>query len=330
MGISKKKTWVRYIINIFAILLLFAVILLLTESEIINRYQALMLIPIGFNIILAVSLNLATGFLGQLTLGHAGFMAIGAYASALFTMSSPLQPMIAFPLSLIIGAVAAGVSGVLIGIPALRLKGDYLAIITLGFGEIIRVIITNLPFTGGAYGLKGISGYTNIPWTLLFVFITVYVIHTIIKSRHGRAILSVREDTIAAEASGISITYYKVAGFALAAAFAGIAGGLYAHYLCILDPPSFGFIKSCEILVMVVLGGMGSIIGSILSATVLTILPELLRGFSQYRMVIYSLLLIIVMIFKPSGLLGRYDFSLTKSLDSVFAKIRRALLRKGG
>ena len=331
MGELMKKTWFRYLLNAAAILLLYGIILVLTEFGILNRYYALMTLPIGFNIILAVSLNLAAGFLGQLPLGHAGFMAIGAYASALFTMAFDNMPaIISFPLSIILGAIVAGIFGILIGIPALRLKGDYLAIITLGFGEIIRVIILNLPFTGGAYGLKGISKYTTVSWTLVWVFITIYVIYTLIKSRHGRAILSIREDEIAAEASGISTTFYKVTGFAVSAAFAGVAGGLYAHYLCILDPPSFGFMKSCEILVMVVLGGMGSIIGSVVSAIVLTILPELLRGFSQYRMVIYSLLLVIVMIFRPSGLFGKYDFSLGKTFDSLFMNMRKFSEKKGG
>ena len=330
MGERTKKTWFRYLVNAAAIALLYGVILTLTEFELINRYYALMMIPIGFNIILAVSLNFAAGFMGQLPLGHAGFMAIGAYVSALFTMSSGLPSVVAFPLSITLGAVVTGFFGVLIGIPALRLKGDYLAIITLGFGEIIRVIILNLPFTGGAYGLKGIAKYTTVPWTLVWVFITIYVIYTLIKSRHGRAILSIREDEIAAEASSISTTFYKVAGFAVSAAFAGVAGGLYAHYLCILDPPSFGFMKSCEILVMVVLGGMGSIIGSVVSATVLTILPELLRGFSQYRMVIYSLLLVIVMIFRPSGLFGKHDFSLGKTADALLTNIRSFSAKKGG
>jgi branched-chain amino acid transport system permease protein len=325
-----KKAWFRYLFNATAIMLLFGVILILTEFDILNRYYALMMIPIGYNIILAVSLNLAAGFMGQLPLGHAGFMAIGAYASALFTMSSGLPSFIAFPLSIALGAVVAGLFGILIGIPALRLKGDYLAIITLGFGEIIRVVILNLPFTGGAYGLKGIPKYTNVPWTLVWVFITIYVIYTLIKSRHGRAILSIREDEIAAEASSISTTFYKVTGFAVSAFFAGVAGGLYAHYLCILDPPSFGFMRSCEILVMVVLGGMGSIIGSVVSAVVLTILPELLRGFSQYRMVIYSLVLVIVMVFRPSGLFGKYDFSMGKTVDSFIARTRKPSAKKGG
>jgi len=325
-----KKRWAGFALSTFAALLLFGAIMLLIEKGVLNRYYALMLIPIGFNIILAVSLNLVAGFLGQLSLGHAGFMAIGAYASALFTMAFDMPAIINFPLSLVVSAFTASLFGVLIGIPALRLRGDYLAIITLGFGEIIRVVILNLPFTGGAYGLKGISRYTTIPWTFFWVYVTIYVVQSVIKSRHGRAMLSIREDEIAAEAAGISITFYKVAGFALSAAFAGVAGGLYAHYLCILDPPSFGFMRSCEILVIVVLGGMGSIIGSVVSAVVLTILPEFLRGFSQYRMMIYSLLLIVVMMFKPSGLFGKRDFSLAHMLGAFAPSQKGAAEKKEG
>lgn len=325
-----KKTWFRYLLNASLLALLFLLMTTLIQTGVLNRYQALMLIPIGFNIILTVSLNLAAGFLGQLPLGHAGFMSVGGYAAALFSLTMDLPPGIEFPLALIVGGLVAAVFGVLIGLPALRLKGDYLAIITLGFGEIIRVIILNLEFTGGAYGLRGIPKYTNVTWVFLCVVITIFVISTIIKSRQGRAILSIREDEIAAEASGISTTYFKVLAFSISAFFAGIAGGLYAHYLSILDAGSFNFMKSVEILVMVVLGGMGSIIGSIVSATALTLLPELLRGFEDYRMVIYSLLLVVVMIFKPSGLFGRYDFSLGDTLDGILGRLRKKSPKKGG
>jgi branched-chain amino acid transport system permease protein len=325
-----KQTPFRYTLNAVTALGLYIIIMALIKGGVLNRYQALLLIPIGFNIILAVSLNLSTGFLGQLPLGHAGFMSVGGYAAALFSMSVNLPTNVELPIALLVGFLVAAAFGVVIGLPALRLKGDYLAIITLGFGEIIRVIILNLKFTGGAYGLKGIGRQTTVTWVYIFVLLTLFVINTLIKSRHGRAILSIREDEIAAEASGIPTTYYKVLTFSISAGFAGIAGGLYAHYLSILDPSTFGFMRSAEILVIVVLGGLGSIFGSVISATVLTILPEMLRGFAEYRMVIYSLLLVVVMIFKPSGLCGRYDFSLGDTLDSLFARIRGKLTKKGG
>ncbi len=324
------KTWFRYILNSISVIILFIIITTLINSGALNMYYALLLIPVGFNIILAVSLNLSAGFLGQLPLGHAGFMSVGAYASALFTMSADLPPALEFTLALIIGGSVAAFFGVIIGLPALRLRGDYLAIITLGFGEIIRVIILNLKFTGGAYGLRGIEKHTTITSVFITVVITLFVLTCIIKSRHGRAILAIREDEIAAEASGIPTTYYKVTTFAISAFFAGIAGGLYAHYLSILDASTFGFMRSVEILVMVVLGGLGSIIGSVVSAVILTILPEMLRGFSEYRMVIYSLLLVLVMIFKPSGLFGRYDFSLGETLDLLFLKISNGIKHKKG
>ena len=208
--------------------------------------------------------------------------------------------------------MTAALFGLLIGIPALRLKGDYLAIITLGFGEIIRVIIINLDFTGGARGLRGIPRETNFSWVYLLAVLTVAIIFAFIHTRHGRAVISIREDEIAAEASGVNTTYYKLLAFIMSAFFAGIAGGLYAHHIGILNPSKFDFNYSVEILVMVVLGGMGSITGSVIAATVLTILPEALRDFSSYRMLAYSVVLICVMLFRPSGLLGQYEFSLTR------------------
>ena len=215
----------RYLLNTLAVVLLYLLIIFLTSGGILNRYQSNMFIQIGYNIILAVSLNLSCGFLGQLPLGHAGFMSVGAYASALFSMAVDLPVYIEFPAALLIGGIAAGITGIIIGLPALRLRGDYLAIITLGFGEIIRVVILNLKFTGGAFGLRGIEKHSSISWVFLCTVITIFVIHTLLKSRHGRAVISIREDEIAAEASGISLTYYKTVTFAISAFFAGVAGG---------------------------------------------------------------------------------------------------------
>jgi ABC-type branched-chain amino acid transport system, permease component len=228
------------------------------------------------------------------------------------------------------GGVMAAVFGVIIGVPALRLRGDYLAIITMGFGEIIRVLILAMPFTGGARGLIGIPSVVprgaGNPYVALFSYVfflavlTVYVIYSFIKSRHGRAVIAIREDEIAAEASGINTTYYKLLAFILAAFFAGVAGGLYAHHVGVLNPAKFDFNYSIEILVMVVLGGMGSITGSVISATVLTILPEALRQFSDYRMLVYSIILIMVMLFKPSGLLGQREFSVKTLIGFLTGK----------
>ena len=324
-----KDVRFRYLINTLLAAAAYLLLTSLISGGVLNRYQANLLIPVGYNIILAVSLNLSCGYLGQLPLGHAGFMSVGAYTAALFTMAVDLPPMLEMGLGLLLGGLVAAVFGFIIGLPALRLRGDYLAIITLGFGEIIRVLILNMSFTGGAFGLKGIEKHTNLNWTLAMVALTIFIIHTLMKSRHGRAILSIREDEIAAEASGIPTTYYKTITFTISAFFAGLAGGLYAHYLSILDPGSFGFMKSVEILVMVVLGGLGSMLGSVTAAFGLTLLPELLRGMENYRMVIYSLLLVLVMIFKPSGLFGKYDFSMGDTLDKAFARIRGKLLKQG-
>ncbi|SDN93499.1 branched-chain amino acid ABC transporter permease [Acetanaerobacterium elongatum] len=326
-----RKNLRSYIINIIAVVVLFFILWGLMLAGIIDSYYSGILVTVGINIILAASLNLSTGFLGQLVLGHAGFMSVGAYAAALFTMNMPegIPLMVRFLISLLVGGLVAAIFGIAIGIPALRLRGDYLAIITLGFAEIIRVVILNLGFTGGGQGLKNIptptddtaSYFAIVFWIMVLV---LFVLYSFIRSRQGRAIKSIRDDEIAAESCGINTTYYKILGFTVSAFFAGIAGGLYAHYITILDPSNFGFMRSIEILVMVVLGGMGSFTGSILAATVLTALPEALRAFSDYRMLIYSLLLIVMMIFKPSGLLGTYEFSLTRLLDKLMKRVPKA------
>lgn len=312
-----------YLINavLFALFLLGSSLLI--SGGVLSGYYSKVVVKIGIYIILAVSLNVATGYLGQLPLGHAGFMAVGAYASAIFMTRLGLRGQGAFAVAAVLGGLAAALAGFLIGIPALRLKGDYLAIITLGFGEIIRVILTNLDdvlgfsLTGGAGGLLGIPKTTNFLNTFLWVGITCFLIHTLMKSRHGRAIYAIRENEIAAEASGIPVTAYKTFAFVVSAFFAGVAGALYSGYLGILKPDNFKFMTSIEILVMVVLGGMGSMLGSVVSAAVLTALPEALRVFSDWRMIAYALLLILVMIFKPSGLMGQYDFSMKRSLEAL-------------
>ena len=316
----KQKKWIPNVIILVLVLALYILLSVLISANIINPYYSGILTMVCINVILAVSLNLATGFLGQLVLGHAGFMSVGAYSAALFTMYSGLPTVVSFPLALLVGGIVAAAFGVIISVPALRLKGDYLAILTLGFGEIIRVLILAMPYPGGAAGLSGIPLLTTFTYVFIIAIITVAVIFAFIHSRHGRAVIAIREDEIAAEAAGIHTTYYKLLAFVLAAFFAGIAGGLYAHHIGVLDPSKFDFNYSVEILIMVVLGGMGSITGSIVAAIVLTLLPELLRGFSEYRMLIYSVILICVMLFKPSGLLGQHELSLTKILNKFRGK----------
>jgi len=304
----KKKKLKKSITNIILIIISYAAITILINSGILGRQMSSLIIPTGVNIILAVSLNLLTGFLGELTLGHAGFMSIGAYTGALITLNSGLPPAIALTLGIIAGGLVAAVFGLIIGVPVLRLRGDYLAIVTLGFGEIIKSVLTAVNFTGGAMGLSGIPKYTTYKnYTLVFIFIvlTIFIISNMVHSRHGRAICSIRDNYIASEAVGIKISKYKIMAFVISAFFAGVAGVLYAHNVGILKPNNFDYNKSIEILVIVVLGGMGNIKGSVIAAIVLTLLPELLREADSYRMLFYAIVLIVMMLFNNSGLKER-------------------------
>ena len=273
-------------------------------SRHINGYYYDVMIKIGINIILAVSLNLINGYTGQFSLGHAGFMSVGAYTAAAFTMhaGSSAPPMVLFFAALILGGLAAALAGALVGAPSLRLKGDYLAIVTLGFGEIIRVIFQNLDRVGGARGYSVMHGSTDLFWTFGLAAVTVYVVTSLVHSTYGRGFIAVRDDEVAAEAMGINTTKYKVTAFVVGAFFAGIAGGLYAHSKQFITPGGFNFMESIAIVVMVVLGGMGNTPGVILAAILLTILPEVLRPVAEYRMVLYSLLLIVLMLTRPQGL----------------------------
>ncbi len=287
----------------------------------LNPYIGRIMILSGINIILAVSLNLINGFTGQFSLGHAGFMAVGGYIAAAFSVYAgpsfgPGMAVPVFLIGLFLGAVAASLAGLLIGIPTLRLKGDYLAIATLGFGEIIRVLILNIDVLGGARGFPNIPPMTTFFWVYLAVAACVVFHANLIRSRHGRALLAVRDDEIAAESVGVPTTRYKVTAFVIGSGFAGLAGGLFGHYLMYLHTNSFTFMKSIEVVIMVVLGGMGSITGSIAAAIVLTILPEALREFREYRMILYSLLLVVLMITRPQGIFG------TREIGDVWSKLR--------
>lgn len=287
-------------------LALYAIIGLLIDNGIIDSYMALIVYQMCLNVILAVSLNLINGFTGQFSIGHAGFAAVGAYVSAVLTAKMQLP---FFP-ALIIAALAAAVAGLLIGIPTLRLKGDYLAITTLGFGQIIQVILINLQYVGGAAGMT-VHKETNFTWLYFAALITVVVIANFVHSRHGRACIAVRENEVAAEMMGINVTYYKVLAFSIGALFAGVAGALSAHTFYFIKPTSYGFLQSFNILVIVVLGGLGSITGSILGAVVLTLITAFLQDYPQWQMVIYSLILVLIMIFRPQGLMGTKEFRLS-------------------
>lgn len=317
MNTFNKK---NFIINILGVSILFVVINILIQSGMLNSYISGILILVCINIVLAISLNITAGCLGQMALGHAGFMSIGAYTAALFTKSNLIPGVGGYIVALILGGLVAMIIGVVIGIPALRLRGDYLAILTLAFCEIIRVLIEFFKFTGGAKGLTGIKLQKNFAIIYIIMLLCVFMMYTFMKSRHGRAILSIREDEIASESSGINLTFYKTLAFAYSAFFAGVAGGMYAHYIGILGAKNFDFNKSIDILVIVVLGGLGSFTGSAIGAIVLTILPEMLRGFNDYRMFIYAVMLILMMMFRPSGLLGTKEFSLTNLVSKALPK----------
>lgn len=315
-----KKVLKNYGLNVIALLIVYGVMAILMELRIIGNYHKGVLITAGIFIIVAASLNLATGYLGQLALGHAGFMAIGAYSAALFAINVELPKYVELIGGLAIGAIVASLFGILIGIPALRLRGDYLGIVTLGFGEIIRIALLNLKFTGGASGLKNIPKYMNFTEIYFLVVIVIAFLFLFIRSRHGRAILSIKEDEIAAESVGIPTTFYKVYGFAVSAAIAGIGGAALGFYQQILDPKKFNFMFSVEFFIIVVLGGMGSITGTIIAALSLAVINEMLYSIDELRLVIYAITLIILMIFKQDGLLGRREFSLMKTIEFIKSK----------
>jgi branched-chain amino acid transport system permease protein len=296
----------------------------------VMRYYNRILVLMGINITLAVSLNIINGHAGQFSLGHAGFMAIGAYSAAFFTVyyfgpytekfpenstQLILWQNVLLIVAVIAGAIVSAIAGYIVGLPSLRLRGDYLAIVTLGFGEIIRVLILNIEKVGAARGLTGIPPWANFFWVFFFCGVTILISHRLVRSSVGRAFLAVREDQIAAEAMGVDTTRYKVKAFIIGSCLAGVAGALFAHYTpAYLNPTMFTFIKSFEVVAMVVLGGLGSISGSIVAAIILTFLPEGLRAVKDYmpggrdpRMVIYSIMLIVLMLTRPQGLFGRRE-----------------------
>lgn len=300
LGKHVKGFWLSIVLAvIFSIIIQF-----LISGGTLNSFYVNTLFSIGINIILAVSLHLIIGITGQFSIGHAGFLAIGAYISAIITMKLTLP----FPVALLAGGASAAVAGLIIGIPTLRLRGDYLAIATLGFGEIMRIVFLNIDYVGGASGMT-VTHLTTWPWLISCVLITIIVIINFTNSTHGRACLAIRENEIAADAMGINTTYYKVMAFVIGAFFAGVAGGLHAHNFYIIQPANFGFLKSFDILILVVIGGLGSMSGSVIAAILLTIISTFLSNYPEVRMVIYSLVLIVMMLFRPQGLMGTKEFT---------------------
>lgn len=302
-----KRSVTRILVIVGALSLGYGLLAALQHVGLLSDYHVQILVWVGINAIMGVSLNLINGFTGQFSLGHAGFMAIGAYVAAYCTKIWAMP----FAVALVFGGLAAAVGGLGVGIPTLRLSGDYLAIATLGFGEIIRVAILNLDVVGGPRGLPGIPAHTSLLWVYCIVVLTVFVVKNLIWSKHGRAFVAIREDETAAETMGIDTTSSKIAAFVIGAFFAGVAGGLYAHKITYIDPSQFDFMKSVEALLIVVLGGMGSLTGSVVASFIVTLLPELLRPLADWRMVVYALLLILIMLYRPKGLMGASEFGLS-------------------
>lgn len=290
---------------LLAAVVVFAVLQFLMAERIVSSFWRLNISLICLNVMLASSLNLINGVTGQFSLGHAGFMAVGAYVSAVCTVFLHLP----FIVSLIGGAAAAGLLGFLVGVPTLRLQGDYLAIATLGMGEIIRICILNIQQVGGASGMSGIPRDTTFPWLFFCMVVTLFVLKNIIHSKQGRACLAVRENAIAAEAMGIDTTAFKVFAFTIASMFAGLAGALFSHYFGIAHPSSFTFMRSFDIMTMVVLGGLGSLSGSVIGAFILTLIAAVMQSYPEYRMIVYALLLIILMLYRPNGILGNKELA---------------------
>lgn len=313
----ETKKIIKNVITLLCLVLAYAVTKLLITTGVISPYAERVLITTGINIILALSLNLIIGYTGQLALGHAAFMAIGAYVSAVCSSKLGL-PFIA---CLLVGVAAGAIMGYLIGYPVLRLKGDYMAICTLGFGEITKVMIQNIEYIGAARGMSGIRLFTTFDWVIISVILSYILIRRIIGSISGRNMISVSQDEIAAEAMGVNAYKSKIYGFTVGCAMAAFAGGLYAHYIMFIDPVSFDFNKSTEILTFVVLGGIGSTSGSVIGAVLLSVIPEMLRGagdfIKNYRMLIYAVIIIVLMIFRPQGIMGHRELSL-----SVFGKMK--------
>jgi len=304
-------------------------LLLLAEWALSDAPFAVYLLSVmGVNVILAVSLNIVNGMTGQFSIGHAGFMAVGAYLSGVTSLALKdvaisflpvaVSDQVFLLVALLVAGLSAALAGFLVGLPSLRLRGDYLAIVTLGFGEIIRVAVTNTEAFGRALGLSGIPQTSSVAMVWFWVFLVVLVSRRIAGSSHGRSLWAIREDEVAAEAMGVNTTGYKVRAFVVSSFFAGVAGGLFAHFVPIINPGSFTFVKSMEVVVMVVLGGLGSTTGAIVAAMFLTLLPEGLRSafaalapegnlaqqVDQIRMPVYGLLLVALMLARPQGLFG--------------------------
>lgn len=318
-----KEKKISYLLNAAGILLVFFLLYGLFQSNVLGTSTAYIkgiCTTACYTIVLVASLNLLVGFMGEFSLGHAGFMSVGAYVSAIVTTALAdmgLPKLLLFIIALLVGGIAAALTGVAVGIPALRLRGDYLAIVTVAFAEIIRVAFCNFQITGGGRTMSGIAKLSDFYWCFWVMVICVTIMYMYVRSRFGRTVIAIREDYIAASASGINVTFYKVLTFTISAFFAGVGGAMYAHYMTAMIPTNFNFNYSAEMLTEVIIGGTGSLTGSIIGAVFLSSLPELMRQFATYRMLVYSVVLVLVMIFKPGGIFGTWEFSLTRALKSL-------------
>lgn len=321
--------------------LLSLIVVAATKGDWINAYVQIIIMFIGINIILSASLNLVNGYMGEFSVGHAGFMAVGAYITSvlnvwLFTSTptfgpavlAPSSALFLFPVTLLIGGIGAAIAGLLVAVPSFRTRGDYLAIITLAVNYIVKSSIENMQVVGGARGFMGMRAIINsmrevvdLPWVMIwicvFVGLTVWVIHRFVNSTYGKGIVAVRDDEIAAEIMSVDTQRMKMVAFMLSSGMAGVAGGLFAHILGYINPGTFTIMKSTEVLVMVYLGGMGSLSGSVLSAIGLTLALELFRPLQVAKWVVVPLLLILLMIFRPEGIMGH------REITDVFPKLKR-------
>jgi branched-chain amino acid transport system permease protein len=297
-----------------------------SQFDIIDQYVQLILMYVGINIILTVSLNLINGYMGEFSVGHAGFMAIGAYIASLLTVNIFPQNVgtYIFPFAVLAGGIGAALVGFLVAIPSFKTRGDYLAIVTLAFGMIVKSIIENIDAVGGPRGFLGMEKLTTLPWVFFWVVLSVWVIRNLVYSNFGRGVLSVREDEIASDLMSVNTRQVKVIAFVVSSFFAGIAGGLFAHVLQYINPRMFDIIKSTDILIMVYLGGIASLAGSILGAVIYTILLEVLRPLGIWRMVMMPLMLVLLMIYRPQGIMGMRESRLFMPVyDLLAAKVWR-------
>jgi branched-chain amino acid transport system permease protein len=286
--------------------LLLAVAWALPEAGLLNPYVVQVLMYVGINMILTMSLNLVNGYMGEFSVGHAGFMGLGAYAAAILTVAvlpRDLSPWL-FPGVLVAGGLAAAAAGLIVAYPSFRTRGDYLAIVTLAFNMIVKSVLENIDALGGPRGYLGMPKLTNLFWVTAWVLITLLALRNLVQSNFGRGIMAIREDEMAANLTSVDTRRLKLYAFLISAFFAGVAGGLYAHLLQFINPRSFSILKSTDMLVMVYLGGVGSLTGSLLGAAIFTILMELLRFLGIWRWVVGPLLLVLLMIFRPQGIMG--------------------------